>query len=229
MGHVHRRLIAFDLDGTLVDSRQDLADAANALIVECGGRALSTEAIAGMVGHGAAMLVQRALAAATLPQTEGAVQRFLALYDERLLETTRPYPGIAEVLDLARTLGTVAVLTNKPLAPSERILSALGLRDAITSVIGGDSAHGRKPDPAGLRALMLEAGAQPLSTLLVGDSHVDLETAHRAGARGCFVSYGFGTDAREPGPHEWRAGNAADLLEVLQTFATVTAGASGGR
>jgi phosphoglycolate phosphatase len=154
-----QRLIAFDLDGTLVDSRTDLADSANDLIAERGGTPLPEEAIARMVGEGAAVLVRRVLAAAQLTDTGGALARFLEIYDTRLLRHTRVYDGMTDVVRFARTLGRVAVLTNKPLAPSDRILEGLGVRGLFDSVTGGDGPLPRKPDPAALNEMMRDAGA----------------------------------------------------------------------
>lgn len=187
-----RRLIAFDLDGTLIDSRRDLTDSANALIVELGGRPLSEEAVAGMVGEGARLLVQRALAAAGVGDVRGALQRFLALYDERLMNHTCLYAGIENAVRAARAHARVAVLTNKPAAPSERILNALGVRGLFDDLIGGDGAFPRKPEPDSLLWLMKQAGTSRDRTLLVGDSAIDYETARRAGVRCCLAAYGFG-------------------------------------
>lgn len=191
MGHLHR-LIAFDLDGTLIDSRRDLAEAANALIVEHGGAPLSEEAIGRMVGEGAALLVRRALDAAGLGHPPGALERFLEIYDAHLLNHTRLYDGVVEAVRCARRHARVTVLTNKPTRPSERILEALGVRDLFDDVVGGDGPHPRKPDPAGLQAMMQSAQASAAGAMLVGDSAIDLETARRAGVRCCLVSYGFG-------------------------------------
>ena len=191
MGDLHR-LIAFDLDGTLIDSCRDLADSANELVVELGGRPLAEDAIEGMVGGGAALLVQRALKAAGLDHPSTAVARFLAIYDTRLLAHTRLYEGIADVLEYARRRARLAVLTNKPLAPTERILEGLGIRHLFEDVVGGDGLYGRKPDPAGLTALMAAAGTPRERTLLVGDSFVDYETARQVSVPCCLVSYGFG-------------------------------------
>lgn len=187
-----RRLIVFDLDGTLIDSRGDLADAANALIVERGGHPLPEEAIGGMVGEGAAVLVRRALAAVELPADEGSVPRFLELYDERLLHRTRPYDGIPDVLARLAPQGAIAVLTNKPAAPTRRLLDALGLARYITDAVGGDGPLPRKPDPAGLLALVARHGSAPAQTVLVGDSRIDFETARAAGCAICLARYGFG-------------------------------------
>ena len=220
VGDLHR-LIAFDLDGTLVDSHRDLAESANELIVELGGSPLPEDAIARMVGEGAALLVQRALKAAGLADPRTALQRFLQIYDTRLLHHTRVYPGMADVVRFARTVGRVAVLTNKPLAPSEKILDGLGIRDLFDVVIGGDGPLPRKPDPAALEALMRDTAATPDTTLLVGDSAIDHETAVRAQVRCCLVSFGFGYRAfpRERLRDEDRiAADAGELREVIAGF-----------
>lgn len=187
-------LIVFDLDGTLVDSRRDLADATNALITELGGVPLAGEAVAAMVGEGAAVLVRRALAASGLdPLHPGALERFLAHYEARLVAHTRPYAGIPAALTALRAAGhDLAVLTNKPQHATDRILDALALAPHFRIVVGGDTPAGRKPDPAGLLAIVGRAGAGPRSTVLVGDSPVDLETARRGGIGVCLARYGFG-------------------------------------
>jgi phosphoglycolate phosphatase len=187
-------LVVFDLDGTLIDSRRDLADAANALIVERGGAPLPVDAVASMVGEGAAKLVVRALTAARLTRddVDAALARFLELYDERLLAHTRLYEGTRDALDALHARVPLAVLTNKPQRPTERILEGLGIRPLFAWVVGGDTAHGRKPDPSGLRCLMTAAGATPDRTVMVGDSAIDLRTARAAATRVCLVRYGFG-------------------------------------
>ena len=187
-----RGLIVFDLDGTLVDSRRDLADAANALVAERGGAPLSEHAIGRMVGDGAAMLVRRALTAAGLPLDESSLPRFLKLYDERLLRTTRPYPGMLDALAALGPLGPLAVLTNKPRQHSETLLDALDLAPFFATVIGGDGPFARKPDPEGLRHLLTLHDVRPERTVLVGDSPIDAATALAAGTRFCLARYGFG-------------------------------------
>ena len=228
MGDLHR-LIAFDLDGTLVDSRRDLADSANDLIVELGGSPLPEDAIGRMVGEGAAVLVKRALIAAGVTDLGAAVNRFLAIYDTRLLRHTRVYAGMDDVLRFAATLGRLAVLTNKPLAPSERILEGLGIRELFDFVIGGDGPLPRKPDPSSLEELIQEAGASAETSMLVGDSAIDHETAVRAGVRCCMVSFGFGFQSfsRERLRAEDRvATDAGHLREVLAAFARETTASS---
>jgi phosphoglycolate phosphatase len=183
----------FDLDGTLVDSRRDLADSANALVEECGGEPLPEDRIGRMVGEGAAVLVSRVFAAAEVPLPPDALPRFLAHYDRRLLDHTRPYDGMIETLRALQASAPLAVLTNKPLAATRRILDGVGLapffRDAV---VGGDGPLPRKPEPAGLQHLVSEAGVAVGSTLLVGDSVIDWETARRASAQICLARYGFG-------------------------------------
>jgi phosphoglycolate phosphatase len=185
--------VVFDLDGTLVDSSRDLAASTNALLDDLGGQTLTDAVVTSLVGEGAAVLVRRALERSGLsPDTPGALDRFLAHYDRRLLDTTRPYAGMMDTLVRLEEQYRLAVLTNKPAEPTARILSGLSMDGLFSDVIGGDSAHGRKPDPSGLLALIERAGATPEETLLVGDSPVDLATAERARARICLARYGFG-------------------------------------
>lgn len=226
MGHV-RRLIAFDLDGTLIDSRRDLAESANQLIEELGGRILTEEQIGGMVGEGAALLVRRALQASGRGERAHALERFLEIYDERLLNHTRMYDGVAAVVRQVRGRARLAVLTNKPTEPTERILAGLGLRDAFDDVIGGDGPYRRKPDPAGLKALMTAANTAPEDTLFVGDSAIDLETANRAGVSCCLVSYGFGFRPElieKQGPGVRIAGTATELSHAIDAFVSSSRG-----
>ena len=221
MGDV-QRLIAFDLDGTLIDSRRDLVDSANALITQLGGQPLPLEAITKMIGEGAALLVRRALAAAHVPEPPDAVARFLDIYSGRLLNNTRPYEGLDSAVAAARRHARVVVLTNKPKEPSEQILAGLGLRELFDDVVGGDNPIGRKPEPGALLALMRDAAAAPEHTLLVGDSAIDHETARRAGVRCCLVSFGFGFESfpRERlGADDWVAADASELGRVIERFA----------
>jgi phosphoglycolate phosphatase len=194
VGHL-QRLIAFDLDGTLIDSRRDLADSANQLISELGGTPQPEEAVGRMVGEGARVLVERALAAAGLIDPGDALPRFLRIYDTRLLNHTRPYPGVLAALETARRGARVTMLTNKPLHHTLRIVEALGWAPLFDEVAGGDNPLGRKPDPAALRAMMAAAGVTADQTLLVGDSKVDLETARNAGVHCCLVGFGFGFES----------------------------------
>ena len=221
MGHI-QRLIAFDLDGTLIDSRRDLADSANQFIVELGGQPLPEDAIAGMVGEGASVLIRRALAAAHVGEPPDAVTRFLAIYDTRLLNHTRPYDGVIDAVRRAREHARVVVLTNKPRRPSDEILAALGMRDLFETVVGGDGPYARKPDPQALIALMAEAAATPETTLMVGDSAIDHETALRAGVRCCLCAFGFGfrnfPQERLSG-HEWVVKDTAELTARMDEFA----------
>lgn len=207
-------LVAFDLDGTLVDSAADLAAAASALTQGLGGRPLTPAEVVAMVGEGAPVLVRRALAAADLdPDTPDALDRFLGLYDERLLATTRLYPGIRQVLDALDPLLPLAIVTNKPLAPSLRILDGLGVRTQFVAVVGGDGPFPRKPDPAGLRSLAAHAGGGPI--VFVGDSDVDAQTAARAAAPFVLAGYGFGAARVAGDATPFVAATAADLPRAI--------------
>ena len=208
------KLVVFDLDGTLIDSRRDLADSANALIDERGGSPLAVGTITGMVGEGAAMLVRRALTAAGLDAEDpSALPRFLELYDERLLVHTRPYDGIDVALEAIGRRAALAVLTNKPQRHSDAVLRGLNLIDRFRWIIGGDTPFGRKPAPAGLLELARRGEADVRDVLLVGDSAIDLRTARAAGSRICIVRYGFGFRFAQPELREGDlvAGTPADL------------------
>lgn len=186
-------LFVFDLDGTLVDSRRDIAESANAVLEACGGTPHPEEAIGGMVGDGAALLIARAFAAANRPLPVGALERFLRVYDSRLLRHTVPYEGMTELLDALAARGTLAVLTNKPLGATRSILGGLGLAPYFGDrVLGGDGPHPRKPDATGLLQLIDRASSAPEHTTMIGDSAVDFRTAVAAGARACVCKYGFG-------------------------------------
>lgn len=187
-------LAVFDLDGTLIDSRRDLADSANEMLAGYGALPLPDEQIVSMVGCGAATLVGRVLAAAEVEaSTDEALPRFLSHYDRRLTYHTRPYEGIPELLEDLRSSGmAMALLTNKPLQQSVAILEAFGLSPYFQWIVGGDGPWPRKPSPDGMRFLMQEASAQPGDTMLIGDSTIDLQTARNAGVRICLARYGFG-------------------------------------
>jgi phosphoglycolate phosphatase len=186
-------LVVFDLDGTLVDSRLDLANSVNEMLEGFGARPLPVGEVAAMVGEGARVLVRRALAAADrdVPIDE-ALSRFRLVYDRRLLEHTRPYPGVADTVRGAAARAALAVLTNKPTEPARRLLEAFDLAASFTWVVGGDSPFPRKPDPAALRHLMEQAGSSTRTTLMIGDSMIDVETARQGGVRVCVARYGFG-------------------------------------
>jgi phosphoglycolate phosphatase len=219
-----RRLIAFDLDGTLIDSRRDLADSINLLLAELGASPLDEETVGRMVGDGARVLVQRALQTSELGEVAGALPRFLEIYDTRLLNHTRPYDGIVDAVRAAREHGHVAVLTNKPAAASNRILEGLGMRELFHEVVGGDGPLPRKPDPASLVALMDRTGTAATHTLLVGDSLIDFETAANASARCCMAAYGFGYLTFPLGRltgYEWVVASPAEITSVIDQFVSM--------
>jgi phosphoglycolate phosphatase len=217
--HSQFRLIVFDLDGTLVDSRRDLAESANELLEQYGTAPLAEEAIGRMVGDGAATLVARVFAATDMPLPPEALSRFLELYNSRLLRFTKPYAGIPELLAELGARTTLAVLTNKPLAATRVILNGLDLASPFGArVLGGDGPFPRKPSPEGLEHLMAEAGVGSATTLLVGDSVIDWRTAHAAGAASCVARYGFGFDGFPTGvltEGDRQIDHPADLLPLL--------------
>jgi phosphoglycolate phosphatase len=166
----------------------------NATLAAMGARPLPEAEVISMVGEGARVLVERALAHSGLPTTElpKSLERFLETYNARLLDHTRPYDGVAAMLGRLRRTVTMAVLTNKPSHASTRVLEGLGLDQYFQEVIGGDGEWPRKPDPTALLHLVDSYGPNRENALMVGDSRIDLKTARNAGVACCLVRYGFG-------------------------------------
>ena len=186
-------LLIFDLDGTLVDSRLDLANAVNATRRHMGMEPLANERVYSYVGNGAPMLVRRALGeGATEAQVQEALEFFLEFYREHDLDHTVLYPGVRESLDRLRRAGKrMAVLTNKPVRMSRHIVEGLGVGEHFFRVYGGNSFDFKKPHPIGVETLIAEAGVGREQTLMIGDSSVDVQTARNAGIACCGVTYGF--------------------------------------
>jgi len=210
-------LIIFDLDGTLIDSAKDLAISMNATRVHFGLPAIDADLIYSYVGDGAAVLVQRAMGG-HVPEERlaDALKFFLKFYRAHALEHTKLYPGVREaVVALSQAGHQLAILTNKPVRISSDIVAALGLASHFLRVYGGDSFPAKKPDPAGVLALMEEAGASTAATLLVGDSRVDVKTARNAGVRSCGVAWGFQPDSFELEPPDMLIREPGELLELV--------------
>lgn len=208
-------LFVFDLDGTLVDSSQDLADAGNAVLELYQRPPLPRDQVVAMVGDGARELVRRLIAAAGIDAPlDEALATFLDCYDQRLLATTRPYDGVSSTLEVLASQARLAVLTNKPDAATHRLLEGLELSTFFSDVIGGDSPYGRKPDPRGLFALLARADVATENALMVGDSMNDLLVAEAATVPMCFARYGFGyAQVREE--DRLRAAHTIDAPEEL--------------
>ncbi|MBZ5582612.1 MAG: HAD-IA family hydrolase [Acidobacteriia bacterium] len=186
-------LLIFDLDGTLIDSRLDLAQSVNATRKHMGMPPLDSERVASYVGNGAPVLIRRALGEqATEAQLQEALEFFLEHYREHALDLTTVYPGVRESLARLHAAGKrLAVLTNKPVKISRDIVNGLGMGGYFFQVYGGNSFEFKKPNPVGVKALMTEAGAPPDAVMMVGDSSVDILTARNAGIRSCGVTYGL--------------------------------------
>jgi phosphoglycolate phosphatase len=186
-------LIVFDLDGTLIDSKQDLTCAVNAARAHHGMAPLDNETVYSYVGEGAPALIRRALGPdASDDQAQDALQFFLAYYKDHMVDHTVLYPGVMETLDRLRAAGVkMAVLTNKPVRMSQAIVEALGMGGHFARVYGGNSFEQKKPHPVGIETLLIECGATKDRAMMVGDSAVDVRTARNAQVKACGVTYGF--------------------------------------
>src|SRR5271154_462133 len=219
----HRiRLLVFDLDGTLIDSRLDLIHSVNAMLRHLGRPELEGDVIASYVGDGAPALVRRALGntddEALLRR---ALEYFLGYYRLHKLDHTTVYAGIPDVLaGLVQPLNGVhrlmAVLSNKPVNPSRDIVQALGLGDFFVRVYGGNSFATKKPDPLGAQTILLETGVAASETLMIGDSSIDVLTGRNAGMWTCGVTYGFAPHSLQEVPPDVVIERPPDLGELLQ-------------
>lgn len=222
------RLLVFDLDGTLIDSRQDLVNSVNATLCHLNRHELPESVIASYIGDGAGMLVRRALGD---PDDEAyidtALTYFLDYYRVHKLDFTRVYPGVIESLEALRLnadgdVRKMAVLTNKPVNPSRAICEALGLSPYFFRIYGGNSFSTKKPDPHGLNTLIREAGVDPFETVMIGDSDIDMLTARSSGAWALGCRFGLAPhtlDAAEPdclvdSPSDWT--DALDAARIVK-------------
>ncbi len=213
------KLVIFDLDGTLIDSRLDLIHSVNAMLRHFKHSELPGEIVASYVGDGAPMLVRRALGD---PDDEHffkqALEYFLAYYREHKLDHTVVYRGIPEALLQIQSNGTdrkMAVLSNKPVHPSRAIVDALGLADFFVRVYGGNSFETKKPDPLGVHTLLRETGTTRENAIIVGDSSIDVLTGRNSGIATCGVTYGFAPHTLCEAPPDVVIKNPKELGELF--------------
>jgi phosphoglycolate phosphatase len=212
------RVLIFDLDGTLIDSKLDLAHAVNAMLAHMGRAALAHETVYSYVGNGAGTLVRKALGAGTTDaEAEDALAYFLAYYREHMLDNTVAYPGVREALEKLALMEThsMAVLTNKPVVFSKAILDGLGLSRYFRFVYGGNSFATKKPDPLGVEVLLRDLAAAPRDAMMIGDSDVDVRTARNAGIWACGVSYGLGMEGMRAHPPDLMLDSLMELPGYL--------------
>ena len=221
------QLVIFDLDGTLIDSRLDLVHSVNAALRHIGRPELPEDIIASYVGDGAPILIQRALGGEQVDEAtvRKGLEFFLKYYREHKLDHTTVYPGIAQALAAIQnssdgTPRRMAVLSNKPVVPSRAIVEALELGRFFSQIYGGNSFATKKPDPEGARKLLEEHGVQPQHAVIIGDSHVDVETGRNAGMATVGVTYGFAPHTLEEEPPDVVVDHPQELAEVFSGLVT---------
>ena len=212
------RALIFDLDGTLIDSKLDLALAINAMLDHMGRAQHVHETIFGFVGNGAETLVRKSLGeGATEEEVKRGLAYFLSYYRSHMLDNTVLYPGVVEALERFRQLEqySMAVYTNKPVHFSRAIIEGLNLSRYFVSVYGGNSFEKKKPDPMGIEVLLREMQASPKEAMMVGDSQVDMKTARNSGIFACGVTYGFDLDGLRAHPPDILVDNLVKLPAQL--------------
>lgn len=189
---IDAELVIFDLDGTLIDSSEDIAWAANMTLKDMGYGELSIEEIKEGVGWGVKPLLEKLMPRESPESIDRARHKFLEFYGGHLTVKTYIYPGVTETIDyLARLPLKMAVVTNKPVKLADEILDELGLKRYFLMVLGGDSLANKKPHPEPVLKVMDELGGAPGKTVLIGDSPIDCETGKGAGIHTIGVTYGF--------------------------------------
>jgi phosphoglycolate phosphatase len=211
------RALIFDLDGTLIDSKLDLALAVNAALIELGRSPLPHDQIFSFVGQGAASLIARALGdGASEEDCLRCLEFFIKYYSVHKLDHTDLYPGVRETLEALSGM-PMAVLTNKPVGASRGILDGLGMGRHFRFIFGGNSFERKKPDPMGVETILGEFGMAPAQVLVVGDSEVDVQTARNAGTWVCGVTYGIGSHRLAEYPPDLLVDNLTELLPHLSS------------
>jgi phosphoglycolate phosphatase len=215
-GRQLKELLIFDLDGTLIDSKRDLADSVNAMRVHLGEPPLADEKVYSYVGNGAPVLVRRALPGRDEEEIERGLKFFLEYYRDHMLDATTLYPGVRDGLDeLLAADVKMAVLTNKPVRFSEHLIKGLGLDGHFFRIYGGNSFEEKKPHPKGIELLMEESGIGREQTIMVGDSAVDVMTARNAQVRACGVSWGFQPETFAAAPPDFMIDEMSELVEMV--------------
>ena len=219
-----KQLLIFDLDGTLIDSKLDIAHGVNATRAYMGMGPIPHELVERYVGNGAPTLIRRVLGeTASEEDVARGLDYFIRYYAEHCMDNTALYPGVREALDrLKQHHVHLAVLTNKPVRISGHIIGKLGVGDHFFRIYGGNSFDRKKPDPIGIETLLSEAGTGREQTVMVGDSAVDIRTARNANVRACGVMWGFQPETFQEEPPDFVVNEMGQLADRVLTAAQTT-------
>ena len=212
------RSVLFDLDGTLVDSLDDLAEAVNHVRGEFKLPPLTSSDVCTMIGKGALNLVQRALPNNSASEIDRALQLFLDYNARHIVDKSRLYPGVTEMLKFLQTKGVrLAVISNKNEAHSKLILKSLGIHDCFESICGGDTFAESKPSPLPLLSVIGQQGVAPHECIMVGDSINDIQAGNLAGMATIGCSWGYGT-SQELNQSVYIADSCDDLISAIMAW-----------
>ncbi len=208
------KLIIFDLDGTLINSLEDLTDATNHMLSEMCRQKMSVEDVRKLVGQGARRLVERALPGATSLEIEQALDNFLSFNNNHIVDKTRLYHGVKETLVQLRNKGYhLAVISNKNESLCQKVMQTLGIKCFFEAVIGADSTPFRKPSPEPVLKLLRDFRVSSSETVIVGDSINDIAAGKAAGVITVGCKYGYG-DLAELSPSDYVVASFSKILEL---------------
>jgi len=209
------KLLVFDFDGTLVDTKQDIIDSVNRTLKELELRTLDRETLSTFIGKGVNHLIARSLEGTDCDDLPRAIDAFMRDYEEHLMDQTDLFPNCRATLEhFSRKENTI--LSNKPTRFITQILDALDWRAPFSTIIGGDLMPEKKPDPCGLHHILQQHGVRPEEALMIGDSLVDIETGKRAGVKTCGVTYGHaGRASLASANPDWIIGDLSELKQFI--------------
>jgi len=210
------KLLIYDLDGTLVNTREDIVRAANHMLQQMGQSGISAEEVSSYVGKGLYFLIKGCLKTEDAKKIEKGSKIYRDHYAAHMMDHSSLYPGAREILEYFKNKKQ-AVITNKPNPFSYQMLKALGVADYFVEIVAGDSDYPKKPDPGAVLAMMQKENVLPGETVFIGDSAIDIQTGRNAGIKTVVVTHGFsGEDELKLARPDAMVRDFSELLELAR-------------